>query len=116
MKYAANALGRVLATQAGYDIVTALRGPDSQDSQLKWATVEVIRYKVGILPSNSSGCLVSPDSEEKAEYRASLGRIETISYKKSLYLDANKHSEQHFLGHAFRAFEALGLKWGEVNE
>lgn len=86
-----------------WDILTALRGPDNENSQEKSATTAVIRYMLlgeKTYKTISKLALVHPDSKEKADYR--------YNYKKGIL--------GHFGIHAVEAFTALGLKWDEVNE
>lgn len=91
-----------------WDVLTALRGPDNEDGDVKLATTEVIRWHfLGKAPdmTSFSGSFIAPDSIGSMHMR--------------VYLEANKWyatpSNGHFLGHAMRAFKALGLKWDEVN-
>lgn len=88
-----------------WNILTALRGPDSGDDGLKQATTGVIRYmmlgKNAGFPHddderNLHGSIFGPDKPEYAEIRK------------------NKNNS-HFLHHAELAFSALGLSWGRVN-
>ncbi len=81
-----------------WDILSALRGPDSDDVHTKAATTSVIRYHaIGKLAGQFS--LVGPDNESKCAFRLN---------------EMNRNGE-HFWRHAWSAFRALGLKWGEVN-
>jgi hypothetical protein len=81
-----------------WDVLSALRGPDSAELDLKIATTAVIRqifFKNIILPYSLT---VECDSSESKKYREEL--VGTAS---------------HFYVHAKRAFFALGLDWNEVN-
>jgi hypothetical protein len=78
-----------------WHILTALRGPDDENYDLKNATTGLIR-------------------------KAVFGNIEltlAIVSKKDYthYVDRRLSSSGHFASHAAAAFEALGLKWNEVN-
>lgn len=88
-----------------WDILTALRGPDDCDELDKEATTGVIRwallgYDAGEEDEGEKrvfwSSVFAPDSKEKAAHRRNMDRT-------------------HFSQHALRAFEALGLKWREVN-
>lgn len=106
-------LGKILVemgesdeTRALWDVLTALRGPDNEDKNIKRATTQVLRWKLlGKDPNMNifSGSFVGPDDEGSRRLRIFLsgpsGAIEL----------------SHFRVHAKRAFAALGLKWGEVN-
>ncbi len=81
-----------------WDILTALRGPDDSNSDVKSVTTEVIRHKIFGLDSKvENHANVSHDTPWKANER-----------KKLQYC--------HFEKHAQRAFEALGLYWGRENK
>lgn len=106
-------LGKILVemgesdeTGALWNVLTALRGPDNEDEDVKRATTEVIRWHfLGKDPNMDgfSGSFVGPDDEGSRRLRVFLsgpsGAIEL----------------SHFRGHAKLAFAALGLKWDEVN-
>jgi len=90
-------------------VLSALRGPDEQNSQngisdhdAKWATTEVIRGRLGLWENgNQASCLSSTsDTADKLELRK---RIVTTG-------------DNHFGYHARMAFHVLGLKWDEVNK
>lgn len=85
-----------------WSILTALRGPDKDDGlgMLKAATTAVIRHRIGLAKNNYGGAIVNPDSEAYAQYRQTQARDDGTS---------------HFITHAQLAFEALGLKWDELN-
>lgn len=89
-----------------WDILSALRGPDSNDYILKSATTCVIRSYAGV-PERNSQAIVHVDTEDAAEVRRS---VDAGTHKH--YGSAPSH---HFILHAKKAFEALGLKWNEVN-
>lgn len=98
-------MGESDETAALWNVVTALRGPDNGDEDLKRATTEVIRWKLLGKPTDRlhfSGSYLAPDSGVGLQRRThySLGEFE---------------ASHHFLRHAQWAFKALGLKWDEVN-
>lgn len=83
-----------------YDIVTALRGPDSgEELVLKYLTTCVIRWFVGMrYPGRKSkqrdpGCLIMSPSEASSQYT----RSGAWQWRKSF----------HFPGHTQKAFAAL---------
>lgn len=77
-----------------WDILTALRGPDDGDNNVKAATTGVIRHAV--CGYDCPG-MVNRDSKYEKHVRESL-------------------PDNHFTRHAVGAFRALGLKWHEVNK
>lgn len=77
-----------------WDIISALRGPDNEDSILKTATTEVIRHKLGFYEQYF---FVSPDDYNQVIYRKGM------------------NVGSHFYLHARSAFRALGLNWNDVN-
>ena len=78
-------------------ILSALRGPDSGEYSVKYATTAVIRAKMGILVINPSCDVADEDTKENVTIRLTL-------------------PNDHFGGHARQAFKALGLKWDKVNQ
>jgi hypothetical protein len=83
-----------------YDVLTALRGPDNDDWDLKDQTTAVIRYAaLGRVALGDAGAIVHRDHPTYALARQNFG---------ALY-------EPHFMGHAKLAFAALGLKWNDYN-
>ncbi len=92
--------------RALWNVLSALRGPDSKDRDLKSATTSVIRYTAFPLAAKDAtghgGPLYAsmiPDSKEAVHVRAKHDRY---------YRD-------HFNGHVQDAFRALGLRWQTVN-
>lgn len=88
-----------------WDVMTALRGPDNEDDDIKRATTEVIRWHLlGKDPNMShfSGSYCGQDSEADMRLRLHLTQ-------------ACPEEGLHFLNHATKAFEALGLVWDKVN-
>lgn len=84
-----------------WNVLSALRGPDAEDNhELKLATTGVIRYHfLGKTRGSMHGSTVLPDTEEAAKLRRQYTNVWS-----------------HFISHAKDAFEALGLKWDEVNK
>lgn len=86
-----------------WDVLSALRGPDRPEQYIyKAATTGVIRQFV--LPPRSSrrcGLTVVGDDQSSVERRAKL---------------TNARVRAHFYSHVRDAFDALGLKWDQVNE
>ena len=84
-----------------WNILSALRGPDTVDSHAeKKCTTAVIRMKVlGQSLDGKIPAIMEKDNSFKADNRVN---IEFESY--------------HFKSHMEYAFEALGLKWNEVNK
>lgn len=117
-----DAFTQILSTREGYDIATALRGPDvsadeDYNSILKYSTASVIRHHVGIGEDNVGGCVVNPDSQELCDYRKGLGKVVPDRYSHcGTVIGVHDYKLAHYVGHAYRAFMALGLKWDEVNE
>lgn len=109
-------------------ILTALRGPDAINSQflegqkeipflrygeridigdVKSATTAVIRHSLGLTGKSSAGRFkTNPDSKIHQTMRRLLVESEDTRYP---IVDC------HFLNHAIKAFQALGLSWNEVN-
>jgi hypothetical protein len=84
-----------------WSILTALRGPDSRNKKLKYATTAVIRQAA--FPKKPSALLsvYSTDSEKLAKRRVELF--------------TNRADFNHFREHVQDAFNALGLSLDEVN-
>jgi hypothetical protein len=90
-----------------WDVLSALRGPDYEGSEDKDATTVVIREaflgpKTKVFPAD-----FAVDSAERAERRKDMvaGDVPLPEISESY----------HFYTHARNAFDALGLKWDEVN-
>lgn len=89
-------------SEALWDVLTALRGPDTGNLKGKLATTAVIRL---VAFPGLANCETIPftvfceDAEDSRGYRVS----EMIS-------------RDHFSKHAKRAFDALDLVWGRVNQ
>jgi hypothetical protein len=84
-----------------WDVLTALRGPDSRDRKVKYATTAVIRSAAFPKRPCEERSVFGKDSDELVKRRSSL-----FSKK----LDNN-----HFREHVRDAFTALGLTIGGVN-
>lgn len=84
-----------------WDILCALRGPDNHNSPLKSSTTAVIR--MAALGKHSHPVCVADFAEDEKR---------SVSLRKTLHGEI----EDHFNWHAWMAFEALGLKWDELNE
>lgn len=100
-----------------WDLLTALRGPDFRDTidclgyfQVKESTTAVIRYAIG--GSSKSGYICLPDTIAKVEIRRMLRDY----FQKIHSTDLGWEGKFHFVKHAMKAFEVLGLKWDELNE
>jgi hypothetical protein len=90
-------------------VLTALRGPDSDDSYEKLATTAVIRHAIG-LRSYVAGAVVIADSAEYATTRMLRFPI-VLNHLGNLSL----RNWEHFSFHAKNAFDVLGLSWTEAN-
>jgi hypothetical protein len=84
-----------------WSVLTALRGPDSRNKKLKYATTAVIRQAA--FPKKPSALLsvYSADSEKLAKRRVGLFK--------------SRADFNHFREHVQDAFSALGLSLDEVN-
>ncbi len=91
-----------------YDILTALRGPDTNDSRfsdLKVPITTVIRYAVCKKSRLQFRGLIENDSVPKAEARVAV------------YNELRRDLRYaHFLSHAYMAFTSLGLVWDRAND
>lgn len=94
-----------------WDVLTALRGPDDSCFNTKDATTAVVRHTIGLsgrtgsdLNSTYHGYAVKPDntqySHRRKELESGLARL----------------LPGHFRDHILAAFNALDLKWNDVNE
>ena len=84
-----------------WDILVALRGPDSRDRKIKSATTALIRTAAfPKRPCLERSVFAIKDTAELARRRRSLF--------------ATKHDNAHFREHVRDAFAALGLKISEV--
>jgi hypothetical protein len=85
-------------SKALWDVLSALRGPDSCSDAEKDATTAVVRHTIG-LNRYLFGLIVDPDRADNIDMRAGW-----------------KFRSSHFQSHAKQAFDALDLKWTELNE
>lgn len=83
-----------------WHILTALRGPDEENSYMeKESTTAIIRYTVfGKTSRIRSWADVESDNQKSADFRIQ-----------------NQFKSYHFRNHAEEAFKTLNLKWDEVN-
>lgn len=104
-----------------YDVMTALRGPDQLTAMIRkdvWNAINfkeaitgVIRWRVGMKPRH--GVLVAVgDSEELCQVRRDVVNEDYAGF----VINDGYLEFCHYLNHAHYAFEALGLKWCEVNQ
>ncbi len=84
-----------------WDILSAIRGPDSRDKRLKHATTTVIRSAAFPSRPCEERSFYSEDSRKKALIRQELFK--------------NKEDFNHFRQHCQAAFDALGLSLFEEN-
>lgn len=87
--------------QAGklWDVLSALRGPDDEKTRVrgtKFATTAVIRYTMGLKRDAGIPAVICPDKYQWADLRT---------------IHLTDHFGDHFMKHAYKAFEALGLDW-----
>lgn len=87
-----------------YNILTALRGPDSEDYSLKSCTTAVLRRAIG-LPGE--GASIGYDSYEDTQ--------EFVEQRKHHRAVEDETKEGHFLQHVRLGFASAGLKLNAVN-
>ncbi len=86
-----------------WDVIVAMRGPDSRDRKIKNATTAIIRSAAfPKQPCLERSVFAHKDSEKLTQRRLSLF--------------VTKRDNNHFREHIAAAFEALGLQIGGVNE
>jgi hypothetical protein len=88
-----------------WNVLTALRGPDIYSSSLKKATTAVIRQHFLGVPPYTISCAFYDDNKESVKYRKSL-----YPYNLKAVIQ-----DVHFISHAAKAFNALGLEWTALN-
>ncbi|MFI5355197.1 MAG: hypothetical protein ACHQX0_06260 [Desulfobaccales bacterium] len=98
-----------------WDILSALRGPDDGNEDLKVATTAVIRYTVFGPGLRDMGMVCLPDSGASLRTRQSFNEFGQAFDKDGQVINPNRFENIHFFGHARRAFKALGLDWDRVN-
>ena len=115
-------LVKLASTEEGYDVMTALRGPDFEGHEnIKYAITAVLRYHVGISSHNLFGCFAWADTSENVEVRKSLvvPMDNTYGYKgyhhRNTSIVGAYRQYYHFIRHSQKAFEAMGMKWDELN-
>ena len=79
-----------------WDVLVALRGPDSRDRKIKYATTAIIRSAAFPRRPCEERSIFGQDSDE------------TVKRRKKLFKD--KSDQNHFREHVKDAFSALGLK------
>ncbi len=84
-----------------WDVLSAIRGPDSRDKTIKHATTTVIRSSAFPKRPCEERSFYSEDSAKKAGIRKQLFK--------------NKEDFNHFRQHVRDGFDSLGLKLFEVN-
>lgn len=84
-----------------WDVLTALRGPDSRNRKIKYATTAVIRS--------------AAFPKRPCEERSVFGRDSAKLAKRRKDLFAKRKDLNHFREHVADAFRALGLTISEVN-
>ena len=84
-----------------WEILTSLRGPDSRNRKIKFATTTVIRDVAFPKRPCENLSFFTKDSKERAARRKKLFQ--------------GKEDANHFREHVEAAFESLGLKLFETN-
>lgn len=88
-----------------WDVLSAFRGPDSEDLFDKEATTAVIRQRaLGLKSAQSVPALFVKDSDRKAQHRRKM----TTRFRNS--------KKTHFFFHVKKAFQSLDLSWDTNNE
>jgi hypothetical protein len=105
LRGALNQIERLLNQQSYsaslWDICTCLRGPDSRNKKIKYATTAIIR----------SAAFPTRPCEERSIY----GRDSKELVRRRKQLFKNKEDDNHFRDHCRDAFEALQLSLYEIN-
>jgi len=91
-----------------WGILTALRGPDDDGLQAKWATTAVIRHAIGL-----NGYI---NEDEGYHFTENADEPAFVGVRKRIYNGAGSAHSIHFIDHAMAAFDALGLEWNKVNK
>jgi hypothetical protein len=84
-----------------WDILSAIRGPDSRNRRLKHATTTIIRSAAFPKRPCEERSFYGEDSAKRAEIRKRVFN--------------SKGDQNHFRQHVAAAFDSLGLKIFEVN-
>jgi hypothetical protein len=93
-----------------WHVLTALRGPDDENKELKAATTAVIRHALGLKGTVTVFNGIQDGSD--STYTFILNR----DSKKHVALRGVEMHGSHFKHHANYAFEALGLDWWKLNK
>ncbi len=88
-----------------WQVLSALRGPDSESIDAKEASTSVIRHAIGL--TDTGNLIINPDGEGKLAMRTDLDE--------GGWTKLRANTSFHFTHHTRQAFEVLGLKWDEVN-
>ncbi len=84
-------------------VLTALRGPDSRDNEVKYATTAVIRDAAFPKRETVNGSVFRKDTQASAA-------------KRRVVFNSPYWDSRHFRGHVEDAFSALGLELLKFNE
>lgn len=84
-------------------VLSALRGPDSDNFEQKIVTTAVIRHAIGL--SSNSDFIVREDGADNQVMRQQYFPTYLVRCEQEL------ERWEHFAQHALLAFRALGLKW-----
>jgi len=108
LRAALDQIGRMLGDknygQDLWSILTALRGPDSQNLAVKFATTAVLRDAAFPNRETVNGSVFRKD------------QIHFAATRRAIFEPGNKRDSSHFRRHIYDAFEALGLNLREVND
>lgn len=90
-----------------WDVLSALRGPDSYNEDYKNASTCLIRYHALGNVLNNFTWVVKKDLPQLVKLRKEMSVALTA---------ANDTNDIHFIVHNIDAFRALGLKWDKLNK
>lgn len=95
-----------LTTSKGYDIASALRGPDDEMlSSLKWVFTAALRNMVGIDPDK---CFAGVVRNKPLTDGEAVRVIETLIWAQNDATSRDKQMANHYLNHVVMAAAALG--------
>lgn len=97
-----------------WSMLTALRGPDNGHDDLKEATT--IPFRTAFFKEAAKSAGMQTGALVKSH---SLNRERAKNFRLNLYTKASgikDNKEIHFINHARLAFNAIGLKWEDINE